>query len=159
MNVRAGRWSIAWAVIAVLAALCVGATTDAVERVRYLRHWFLPTRVAQIEIAEHRALRGDGPDEADLDPLRRAVDTASGRSARLSDRKHLQIDRGSFNLHVGDDRVAGNLTWRLARADGDATVFWICGRAPPPDAATVAGVTNLTDVPPPWLPSVCRAAP
>jgi hypothetical protein len=159
MNVRAGRWSVAWVVIAVLIAICAAAINDPVDRVQFLRDWHLPTRVAQMEIAEHRALHGEGPDEADLEPLRRAVDTASGRSARVRDRKFLQIDRGSFNLSSSDDPGASHFTWRLARADGDATVFWICGYASAPGAASVADVSNLTNVPPQWLPSVCRTAP
>jgi len=159
MNVRAGRWSVAWAIIVVLIVLCAAAMSDPFDRVKFLSDWHSPARVAQIEIAEHRALHGEGPDEADLEPLRRDVDTASGRSSRLRKGKFLQIDRGSFNLRSDDDPGASNFTWRLARADGEATVFWICGYASAPGAASVAGVTNLTDVPPQWLPSVCRVAP
>lgn len=159
MNVRAGRWSIAWVVIAILSALCLDATADAVKRVLYLRHGFSLTRTAQMEIAEHRARHGDGPDEADVERLRRVATTASDISSKLGGRERLQIDRGSFNLRVGDDLVAGNLTWRLGRADGDATVFWICGYSPAPGAVTFANAPNLTDVPPQWLPPACRAAP
>lgn len=159
LSVRAGRWSIAWVVVAVLAGLCIDSNTDAVKRVLYLRHGFSLTRTAQIEIAEHRARHGDGPDEADLEQLRRVAKTGSDTSSKLGGRERLQIDRGSFNLRVGDDLVAGNLTWRLGRADGDASVFWICGYSPAPGTVTFANAPNLTDVPPRWLPPVCRAAP
>lgn len=83
MNVHAGRWSIAWVVVAALVALSAGATADMVGRVLYLRHWFAPMRTAPMTTGEHRVLYGDGPDEADIERLHRVVNTRSGASSRF----------------------------------------------------------------------------
>lgn len=149
-----------WIIVLLLSSFALQAMMICVERVYFLGAWHAPGRTAQIEIGLHRALHGRGPEESDLQALRQKALLSDGSSqAMQAELSELQVRNGSFDLHLETTRTRGNLTWRLVEADGDATLFWICGYARPPAGVAASTLTNLTDVPPLWLPSVCRDTP
>jgi hypothetical protein len=157
-----GRLVAPWIIVLVLCGVAMQSMMVYIDRVQFLGAWSAAADTARFEISMHRALHGGGPEEDDVEALRRLA--PGGGSSRadtslLPGLSGLQVRDGSFNLRIDTGRLRGNLSWLLVKADGDATLLWICGYARVPAGVTPPVLANLTDVPPPWLPSVCRNQP
>ncbi|MBN8741855.1 MAG: hypothetical protein J0H86_20280 [Xanthomonadaceae bacterium] len=155
-----GRLVAPWVIVLLLCGMAMQSMMVCIDRTQLLGAWHAAARMAQIEIGLHRALHGQGPEERDIGPLLPAASGgSSANKSLLPGLTDLQVTDGSFNQRIGTRRLSGNLSWRLAQPDGNATLFWICGYAAMPAGMTQPQLPNLTDVPPLWLPSSCRNLP
>ncbi|HWU52196.1 MAG TPA: hypothetical protein VN153_05205 [Tahibacter sp.] len=154
-----GRLVAPWIIVIMLCGVAMQSMVISIDRTQFLSAWHSASRTAQIEIGLHRAWHGQGPEERDVESLRPDASGDGSSAPLLPGLTKLQVHDGSFNQHIETRRLSGNLSWFLAQADGNATLFWICGYAAMPAGTTRPQLANLTDVPPLWLPSSCRNPP
>ena len=122
-----GRLVAPWIIVIVLYGVALQSMMVCVDRMQFLRSWHAASRTAQIEIGLHRALHGQGPEDPDIESLRSDASSRGSSASSLPGPAELQVRDGSFNLRIETQRLSGNLSWLLAQADGNATLFWICG--------------------------------